>query len=434
MPEALRSLFRSVPAVVRRDYVSSTAIHWLTLASGLLLFHLVARRAGPAGFAYYQVARGVVATLQPFALLGLVPALHRYLPRAGASARVLARQSFLTQLVLMDLVGLLGLVVADDLGRLLGIPGGATSVRAVIVLLAGNCLCVIAVAALRGCGQITAANLAWLLGLGVLPVAAFALTDRMELFLALQGIAMVAVAVAGIAVTRSPRTESARSPAYRTLVTFGLRRAPGDIALPALFSFPTFYAAAAAGPGDPDAGYVGFVTSAITLLCSLFGMLTPVLLPRLSGAFHTTGVGAELGRGLKTLPVAAALLTTPVTALLFLAAPAVVHNFLGLDFTDAAGALRLGLPAAIPFAVFYAARPTLDALADSPVVSRLLLGCLALQVVSTLALGRLLSPSTAALAGLALGAVCLGASSYIALLHTIPAPRSAAASRAAGRR
>ncbi|MFF5077858.1 lipopolysaccharide biosynthesis protein [Actinoplanes sp. NPDC000266] len=423
LPEALRSLFRSVPAVVRRDYVSSTAIHWLTLASGLLLFHLVARRAGPAGFAYYQVARGVVATLQPFALLGLVPALHRYLPRAGEGARMLARQSFLTQLILMDLIGLLGLVVADDLGRLLGIPGGATSVRAVIILLAGNCLCVIAVAALRGCGQITAANLSWLLGLGILPVVAFALTDRMELFLALQGIAMIIIAVAAIAVAGTSPAHETRPPTFRTVVTFGLRRAPGDIALPALFSFPTFYAAAAAAPGDPDAGYVGFVTSAITLICALFGMLTPVLLPRLSGAFHTTGVGAELGRGLKTLPVVAAALTIPVTGLLFLAAPTIVHNFLGLDFTEAIHALRLGLPAAIPFAVFYAARPTLDALADSPVVSRLLLGCLALQIVATLALGSLLPPSTAALGGLSIGAMALGVLSYIALLHTIPTPR-----------
>ncbi|GAA0498429.1 hypothetical protein Ade02nite_91630 [Paractinoplanes deccanensis] len=423
MREGLRSLARGIPAAVRRDYVVSTVVHWLTLASGLLLFHLVAGRAGPAGFAYYQVARGVVATLQPFALLGLVPALHRYLPRAGHRARALARQSFLVQLVVMDLIGLLGLVVADDLGRLLGIPGGAHSVRAVVALATGNCLCVVAVAALRGCGQVGAANLAWLLGLGLLPIAAFALTDRMELFLALQGIAMILVALAGIAVAGRPTGDTSPAPSLRTVILFGLRRAPGDIALPALFSFPTFYAAAAAGPGDPDAGYVGFVTSAITLICALFAMLTPVLLPRLSGTFHTSGVGAELGRGLKTLPVVAAALTIPLTGLLFLAAPPIVHNFLGLEFTDAVHALRLGVLAAIPFAVFYAARPTLDALAETPIVSRLLLGCLLLQILVTYGLGHLLPPTTAALAGLTTAALALGALSYVALVHVLPAPR-----------
>ncbi|MET0418433.1 MAG: hypothetical protein ABW022_20670, partial [Actinoplanes sp.] len=226
--QSLRSLVRGVPAVVRRDYVTSTVAHWLSLASGLLLFHLVAQRAGTAGFAYYQVARGIVATLQPFALLGLVPALHSQLPRAGARMRVLVRESFLVQVVLMDLLGLLGLVLADDLGRLLGISGGVTAVRAVVLLTAGNCLCVIAVAALRGCGQAGAANAVWLLGFGLLPLAAFASTDRIELFLALQGFAMVLVAFAGALLAGPRQPPPAAGPArLKILLRYGIRRIPG---------------------------------------------------------------------------------------------------------------------------------------------------------------------------------------------------------------
>ncbi|MET0418027.1 MAG: hypothetical protein ABW022_18610 [Actinoplanes sp.] len=421
--QSLRSLVRGVPAVVRRDYVTSTVAHWLSLASGLLLFHLVAQRAGTAGFAYYQVARGIVATLQPFALLGLVPALHSQLPRAGARMRVLVRESFLVPVVLIDLLGLLGLVLADDLGRLLGISGGVTAVRAVILLTAGNCLCVIAVAALRGCGQAGAANAVWLLGFGLLPLGAFACTDRIELFLALQGFAMVLVAFAG-ALLAGPRQPppAAGSAGLNTLLRHGIRRIPGEVALPALFAFPTFYAASATR-GGPEAGYVGFATSAVTLICSLFATLTPVLLPRLSGHLHQPGQarpGAALGRGLRTLPAGAAGLALLVGAALAVVARPVVHGFLGPEFDDAVGVLRLALPAAIPFAAFYAARPALDALGEAPAITRLLLGCLVLQIALTVLLDRVLPPADAAVVALGLAAGTLGVLSYLALRRAVP--------------
>jgi O-antigen/teichoic acid export membrane protein len=421
---SLRSLARSVPAVVRRDYVTSTVAHWLSLASGLLLFHLVARRDGVAGFTYYQVARGAVATLQPVALLGLVPALHRYLPRAGGRVRVLARQSFLVQVVLMDLIALLGLVLAHDVGRLLGIAGGVPAVRAVILLAAGNCLCVITVAALRGCGQVHLANLVWLLGLGLLPLATFALTPRIEVFLALQGIAMIVLAFGGMAVAGPRRAERTRPvtdpPRLRTLLRYGIRRVPGDIALPALFAFPTFFVATVTR-GGPETSYVGFATSAITLICALFGMLTPVLLPRLSGHLQDAAPAATLGRGLRVLPIAAAVLAALVAGAFAAVATPVVHGFLGPEFDDAAGVLRLALPAAIPLAAFYAARPALDALQETPVITRLLLGCLALEILVTHGLGRLTSAGNAAVLGLGAAAGALGVLTYLALRHAVPA-------------
>lgn len=486
---SLRALATSIPAVVRRDYVASTVAHWLTLASGLLLFHLVARRASVNGFAYYQVARGVVATVQPFALLGLVPALHRYLPRAGDRARVLALQAFLVQVVVMDVLGLIGLVLADDVGRLLGIPGGAPAARAVVVLAAGNCLVVVTMAGLRGSGQVRLSNVVSLLGLGLLPLFAFACTTRIDLFLAIQGAAMAFLAFGGIVAVRRHVPSPHRPPPpppLRTLLRFGIRRAPGEIALPALFAFPTFFVAGAA-PGSPTPGFIGFATSAITLICSVFGMLTPVLLPRLSSYFqsaplpgppsssssasssaadplppagdpllaaadphpptahpippaadpvpaaaglHTpaagpaspvAGGGPSLTRGLKALPLAAAALAALGVLFFAVVAPPLVHNFLGSEFHDAISVLRTALPAAIPLAAFYAARPTLDALQETPVISRVLLLCLAVEIALTYATAAVASPAVAAILGLTIAAVLLGALSYAALLRAIPA-------------
>jgi O-antigen/teichoic acid export membrane protein len=213
-------------------------------------------------------------------------------------------------------------------------------------------------------------------------------------------------------------------PALGALLRYGLRRTPGDIALPALFAFPTF-AVAAALPGRPEAGYVGFATSAITLICSVFGMLTPVLLPRLSGRFHTGADDPALHRGLLVLPLVAAGLAAALTATIMLAAAPLVHGFLGPEFGGAVPSLRLGLLAAVPLAMYYAARPTLDALHEAPVTTGLLLGCLAAEVGLTFALGTVLSPPVAAVTALGVAALVLGASSYLVLVRAL-ARRSAA--------
>jgi O-antigen/teichoic acid export membrane protein len=430
--ERVRSLALSIPVSVRRDYASTIAVQGLTIGTGLLLFHLVAQRASVQGFAYYQVARGVVATLQPVAMIGLVLGLQRYLPRAGAGTSLLARRAFLVQLAAVGVIGMAGVILAKDLGRLLGIGGGVPAVQAIMVALAGTCLWSVAIAALRGCGQVTQANVASILGLGAVPMLAFLLVHRMDGFLAVQGAGMSAVAVWAVALagrhgnTGQPETDRRPSPDLRTVVGYGIRRTAGDVALPALFAFPTFFVAGATHGGS-EAGYVGFAASAVTLICSVFGMLTPVLLPRLSSHLAGPVVASSLWTGLRALPLAAMGLATLATATLLVAAPVVVRGFLGAEFSAAVQVLRLGLLAAVPLAAFYAARPTLDALQDAPVTAKLLLGCFAVEVMVTYPAGHVLSPTSAAVLGFGIAAGALGILSYLALLLAVRTAQAKAA-------
>jgi O-antigen/teichoic acid export membrane protein len=424
---AIRLLAR-VPAAVRRDFVASTGTFWLTLASGLLLFHLVAKRSGTAGFAYYQVARGAVATVVPLALGGLVPAVHRYLPRAGRRMRVLARQVFLLEVVVLNVLGLITLLFAEDVGRLFGI-GGAAQVRAVVLVTAGSCLCALAMGALRGCGDVRLSILVSLIGFGLVPLAAFAVTSEVDAFLALQGAAMAAVAVWGIVAAGPRGAEKAPAgprpaPPLTTFLRYGIRRVPGDIALPGLFAFPTFFVAGASST-SAEAGYVGFTTSAITMICSIFGMLTPVLLPRLSGHAHDAAAGgrgldADLAHGLKVLPFAAAGVAALASAVVVVTAAPVVHWFLGTDFHEAVAVVRFGVPVSVPLTVFYAARPTIDALRDTPVTTVLLVGALAAEVAATYGAALVMPDWPAALSGFAAAALLLAVFSYLAMLRAIP--------------
>ncbi|MEU8661481.1 lipopolysaccharide biosynthesis protein [Actinoplanes philippinensis] len=405
----LRALLRSVPAAVRRDYVATLVVQWFVLGVGLLLFHLVARRGSVTGFAYYQIARGTVSTLQPILLLGLGVGLHRYLPRTEHTTRRLAQQALAVEAVLVTAVGLAGMATGDGIAALLGLPGGRPAVTAALIMLAGNCLCTVSLAALRGNQQIIDANLTMVLSFGLFPLFAFAVADRIEDFLIIQGVGTAVVGVwATWVVRRQPATaEKTTEPDVKTLIGYGVRRMPGEFALPVLYTFPTF-AVAVLMPGEPEAGYVGFTTSAVTLICSVFAILTPVLMPRLSRLFNRPGDDPDIRRLLTALPLLAGALAAVPAGLILLFAPALVRGFLGPEFAGAVPVLRLGVLAAIPLAMFYAARPILDTLLDAKFMSRLLLACLVLEILATVIAESLLTVPQAAVAGLLAAGTALG--------------------------
>ncbi|WP_430789340.1 lipopolysaccharide biosynthesis protein [Actinoplanes sp. G11-F43] len=392
-----------------RDYVATTLVQWFVLGSGLYLFHLVAAVGSVGGFAYYQIARGVVSTFQPLVTAGMAQGLHRYLPRTHTHPERLARGVFGVQAAVAAGFVLIGLALSPWADRFLGLPGGASSVRATLVLLTGTCLCTIAVAALRGTHQVVHANVVAAAGLGLVPLAAIQMTGGIERFLILQGAGASVVAVAGMLTVRHrPAPHPGKpDPTLKTLIVYGLQRLPGDMALPALFTYPTLVVAAAL-PGGAEAGYVGFVTSAITMICSLFGTLSPVLLPRLSRMFHRHGHDGHTRRILTSLPMLAAVLAAVAAVAIALLGPYLIEGFLGPEFGAALGVLHVGIFASVPLAMFYAARPTLDALPEPPRLNRMLLGCLALQVALTHLLMLVTTAPYAALIAMSAAALLLG--------------------------
>jgi O-antigen/teichoic acid export membrane protein len=420
----LRSLLRNVPAAVRRDYASTLVVQWFVLGIGLFLFHLVAQRGSVGGFAYYQIARGTVSTFQPVLLLGLGLGLQRYLPRTEHTTRRLARQALYVEAAVIAVVAPLGVGAGTWIAGWLGLPGGRVAVAAILIMLGGNCLCSAGLAALRGNHQVVDSNLIYGVGLGLIPLVAFVSAETLEDFLIIQGLGAATVGVWGaLVVRRHPASHlQDHEPNLKTLITYGVRRMPGEVALPTLCTFPTF-AVAVAMPGRPEAGYVGFATSAITLICSVFAMLTPVLLPRLSRLFHRTREDTGVRQLLTALPLLAGALAAAPALVIFLFAPLLVRGFLGDEFHGAIPMLRLGVFAAIPLAMFYAARPTMDTLLEPKFMSRLLVACLALETVVT-GIGMVfLDPPYAAVLGLAAAATALGFDAVRLAAHAVRLPR-----------
>jgi O-antigen/teichoic acid export membrane protein len=342
-------------------------------------------------------------------MLGLGVGLQRYLPRTEHTTRRLARHALYVEAALVTVVGLTGVGAGTWIAGWLGLSGGRPAVTAILIILGGTCLYGVGITALRGSHQVVESNLVSGLGLGLIPLAAFAAAATIEDFLIIQGIGAAAVGVWGtLAVRRRPASQTRdREPNLKTLIAYGVRRMPGEVALPTLCTFPTF-AVAVAMPGRPEAGYVGFATSAVTLICSFFAMLTPVLMPRLSRLFHRSGENADVRQALTALPVLSGVLAAVPATVILVLAPQLVHGFLGPEFSAGIPILRLGVFAAIPLAMFYAARPTMDTLLEPKFMSRLLIACLALEIVVTGIAMVFFEPPHAAVLGLTAAATALG--------------------------
>jgi O-antigen/teichoic acid export membrane protein len=100
----------------------------------------------------------------------------------------------------------------------------------------------------------------------------------------------------------------------------------------------------------------------------------------------------------------------------------VVHWFLCAGFHEAVAVVRFGVPVSVPLAVFFAARPTIDALNEAPVATGLLVGALVAEVVATCLAALVVPAWPAALLGFAAAAVLLAVFSYLAMLRSIPQP------------
>jgi heme A synthase len=70
--------------------------------------------------------------------------------------------------------------------------------------------------------------------------------------------------------------------------------------------------------------------------------------------------------------------------------------------------------------VFYAVRPTIDALHEAPVATVLLVGALVAEVVATYLAALVVPAWPAALLGFAAAAMLLAVVSYLAMLRAIP--------------
>jgi len=404
------------------DYGLSVSLTAVQIAIALLLFHLIAKGSGPDGFAVYILSRNLITLGLPLVGMGLSIATMRFLPGASRAAFKLRAGAFSAQALYL-LIGLAILAtISQVLGRLTTTTDFLTILLPAYVALCGVSFTALGATTLRGVGRPFGANALMLFGLGIAPVASYILTKDISRMLVLQGIASAVVGVSTLAVPphnwdMRKLKASTDDPAFkqlREMLRFGWRRTFGDVSLPAMFALPTVYVAYMTHSAQ-EVSAIGFTSSAVALVCTLFSLLTPVLLPRLSPVADTGDKHEPMVRLIRILQLASVIVaaTGCLTAALF--SNFIVKHYLGEEFVGAGPVLRIGILVTMPMAAFYAARPLLETRRDRSITARLLSACLALEILGLVIVGQFIDPLHAALTAWLMGSLLAGVLAYLAV-------------------
>ena len=354
---------------LRTDFVETFLVEIAALAAGLWLYRAASLQLGVAGFAEYALARRVISLLQPVVVLGMDVGVVRYVAMAMGDRAQIARHAGTAAAVMAGAVvvvcGVLLLFPEPSARLLFGTSRSSHLIVPLLWMIAGGALLPFAYSYLRGRSWGRPANLLQLLAQAVGPVVAITVAgSRTTWAIGGIGIGWVAASAAMLLAFRPPLVRPAGRDLSRPLVRYGLARFPGDLIQVALFSVPPILVAHAVD--QPTAAVFAMGIAVVTMVGSMFVPVGHVLLPEASRLVKT-GDTLRLKRHVVRLLAVVSVVATAGVAAAVALAPWIIHSYLELELAGAVGELRLVVWAAIPFALYMAARRILDAVHEAPV-------------------------------------------------------------------
>jgi len=359
-----------------REYGSTFATEFTVLGCQLLTYKLAAHFLGKTGFAEYAVARRTISILYPIVLLGLAVGLPRYIANAAgrcdeeSKARYLGAALWCVGLSTLVCVALLN-VFSSGLAYLFF---GSREYRSLILplslVVAGSALHAIVYSYFRGMLEMRAANFLQFVNFGLMPLAVFLFYGKSVQSL-LSALGILSFAVAGVALLFTPwRAVAKDNRKYvKELLRFGIQRVPGDFILMALFALPAMIVAHKSGMRA--AGFVAFGISMLNVIGSFFSPFGLILLPK-AGAMLAARKNRELRRQVWLLTRITLVVSAALAAGIAIGADTLIRLYLGSDFTEGAGVLRLLLLAAVPYSLYTVLRNVIDAFHELGVTTMIL--------------------------------------------------------------
>lgn len=348
-----------------REYGGTFATEFTVLACQLLTYKLAAHFLGKTGFAEYAVARRTISILYPIVLLGLGVGLPRYVAMAAgrgdeeAKGRYLGATLWCVGIAAVVCVAILNVFPGWLAYLFFGSREYASLIFPMSLVVAGTALHAIAYSYFRGNLHMRSANLLQLVNFGLMPLAVFVFLNKsVESVLTSLGILSLGVAATALAFTPWRSTARDSRQQMKELMRFGIQRVPGDFILMALFALPATFVAHRSG--IRAAGFVAFGISMLNVIGSFFSPFGLILLPK-AGNLLAAGRSGELRRQVWQLTKITLVVSTGLALGIGLGAETLIRLYLGADFTEGAGILRLVLLAAVPYSLYTVVRNVIDA-------------------------------------------------------------------------
>jgi O-antigen/teichoic acid export membrane protein len=285
-----------------RDLAVTGASQLIVALGGLVLYRQLAAQKGIDGFADYALIKQAVILVVPLALVGLGPALPRSIAArdAGRGDRT-AETYLLGALAVASLAS--GVVIALALAApeataslLFGGTGGQSLVDPFAATLASTVLFRLAYGYFRGRGRFVLGSVIEALGVAIAPVLIVAVRPAApieHLVVAMAAVlASLSLAATVPAALRGVPAGLARlRAAATTLVQYGSRRVPGDLAYVVLFaSAPALIARAGSAE---DVAYFSAAQQIVGLLTIAGLPIGLVALPRVAELWNTDRAAAR---------------------------------------------------------------------------------------------------------------------------------------------
>jgi O-antigen/teichoic acid export membrane protein len=407
---------REAPSRTGRDIAVTVLTQAAVALGGLWLYRLLAIEKGAEGVASYSLVKQLVFFSWPVAMVGLQTAIPRYIALVrdrpgGAESYLVAALAVIGTVT----VALCGLVLAFPDATAALVFGDADRDYLVVPLaltLVATVADSITYGYFRGRSKFTIANAVHVVGVAALPVILLvAAGDRsIDTLINLMAVGLLvccAVVIAGPLV-RAARgfTTSATTDAGRTLLNYGYRRVPGEIAAIVLFTVPAVLAAHYA-PLEEVAWFTAglYVLFVVSIAFQPIGLVFLPLLSRLCATDFDTA-----RRYVTVLTMCAVHIAIFVTPQMILFADLAVRAWLGPDFDDAGTIIAITVAPAGVYVFNVVLRSALDAAAVTAYNARnnvISLAVAAGAMVASLATD-LADPLECIAASFAVGVLCLG--------------------------
>lgn len=399
----------------------------------LVLYRLVADSAGKDGFASFALAKGTVSLLFPVVTVGLVAGLPRTLAmtRGGEGQRAEA-YAVAAAVICGAVAGACWLVSVTLPGVVRGVffggEGSDALVAATGALMLATATFYVAYGWFRGHQRFVAANVLQVLAAAAIPVAVLVAVPDLGvtslvwiMALALGGLSLAFVAGP---LWRGLRAGGAQlAAAGRTLLDYGARRVPGEIAQVALFALVTVVAAHVTSLED-----VALLAAAIQLMTVLTVGLTPigtVLLPSLAERWAADPEAVR--RQVRLLAGLAAHLGLFASLQMLVFADVILGAVFGSGFEESERLARTALVAAGPYVFYMIMRSSLDAVSVKSFNTRSnLVGLAMFAGVAAVLLGLdVLDPALAVACAFAAGVLAQGGLTVLFVRRLFAVPVSA---------
>ncbi len=353
---------------MKKDLIITFITEFVVLGSGILVYRLAAGFLGEEGFSEYALSRRTVSLIQPALILGFGVGIPRYIAFAHASSNKEKPDTYFIGGISVLLFVALIFTLALNLFKgkfaflLFGDSNYAHFMFPINLMLLGLILHASCYSYFRGRLFMLRANLLQMINLGLVPLLAFTLGNTTKQVLEITGLSWLIVsALFLLLIVWGIEWENKNLVPYtKELLTYGLRRVPGDFGLAILLTLPAILTAHIAGV--KVAGSVAFGISLLNMSGTAFAPIGLILLPKAAQIIASKDFRTLRYYISKLLRIT--LVLTVIGVIFFeVFADKIIYLYLGKSFSDSDIVLvaRIIMIGAIAYTIYVAMRSIIDA-------------------------------------------------------------------------